>query len=333
MLLYLLFAVCCLFYLLAVVRMWPGNRFLAVAMLVFLPAGLYALVRCWNAGQDTIRAPLLVAFWALGLCLALLSYHAAEGPSLDAESHAGFGVDVDDSTISEVDEQSRAQVEPTAAPAYRLGSIPIAPAHATIEVPEHFRFLDAQTLSAIGADAAEGSEPNKVGWLVHEGVNLAAADAWHIRIDWIGDGYVADDEFAVQGSASMLAQAQRASEGNAASQAAGRRVSRIVDYAEVPTLDAASNTVTWVEEVAYTNPARHVLDCHALKLGRYGAFVFTIDAIATSRQELCLLSVRLAARRTGFDSGHAYADHSRMFDHKSGFDLVSLVTGAFALPN
>lgn len=320
-----------LLYLLAVVRMWRTSRGLAVVMLLFWPAGLYALVSHWRDDEDNIRVPMFASLAAFALWWGLVAW----GLSYEPPQHEGaiaLGEAEEDGSAADaepsLDDKLRLSIAMANLP-YRGGRVEIANAHATLDVPEHFRFVDRNGLLAASAALGRPGD-NAAGWMVHASVDPAAADAWIIEIGWTGDGFIADDAFAMRTHDSLFAEAQQATAQLSARQGDEGGFS-LVRFAEPPMFDAAQHSVTWVEEIAYAGETEHRLDCYAARLGRGGALLFVINEVEMKRQELCLRAVRLAAARTEFEAGQAYTDHSALFDHKAKYDLVALVSGKASL--
>ncbi|HEY6942673.1 DUF2167 domain-containing protein [Dokdonella sp.] len=328
--LYLLVAlpvVAALLYLLALVRVWRTEQMLAVLMLLFWPVGLYALVKYWGEKEAGVRTPLLASFILVAVWAGALAWGAGYQPPDEP-------MVADDDTEAPADDGIGAQVRRSVALAnlpLRGGLVDIPVAKASIDVPKHFRFIDRDALQAAFAGTDDEPEAQTVGWIVHERVDLAGKNAWHVDVDYLADGFVSDETFAAQSRETLLAAGQRATKAVSDQQDAGEPEFSLVDYAEMPRLDPASHTATWVEEIAYAGEhARHALDCYSVRLGRSGALVFTIADALPSQRELCLRSVRLLAGRSSFERGQAYADRSRLLDRKAKYDLVALVTGTFA---
>jgi uncharacterized membrane-anchored protein len=315
-----------LFYLWAVVRMWRTDSTLAIVMFLFWPASIYALVRHWGQEENDIRVPLFGSFAVLGLWLGLFAL--AGKAQKDVEDAPLAQTTAESADEDPVVDQLHFSIALAKTP-YRSGQVEIPTAHATIDVPAHFHFYDRASLDALYADSEDGPNEVTVGWLVHESVNLADEDAWYLDVAWIGEGFVAEGDLATRTPEVLLTEGRQVTEQQSAQQEAGSSFS-LVRYAETPTLDTPLHRATWVEEYAFKekNDVQNKLDCHAVKLGRSGAIVYSINEIDTQRQELCLRSVRLASTRTTFAAGQTYEDHSSLLDQRAKFDLVALVTGA-----
>lgn len=316
-----------LLYLLALVRVWRSNQVLAIVMLLFWPAGLYALVRYWNEKDEGVRMPLLAAFAVFAVWLGFLAWGLTYQPPAAAQM-AQDGNDEEETPAD--DDGIGARVRRSVALANlpsSSGRVDFPSAHASIDVPAHFRFIDRDALVKAFAGTDEEPGEQSIGWLVHERVDLTAQDAWHVDVDRLADGFISDDTFASQSRETLLAAAKQATRTLSDQQDAGEPGYSLVGYPELPRLDSASHSVAWVAEIAYDGKPQHVLDCTAIKLGRNGALVYSISEIDPSRRELCLRSVRLLAGRSAFEKGRTYADRSRLLDKKADYDLVALVTG------
>jgi len=315
-----------LVYLFGAIRIYRHAPLLGVLSFLLMPVGVYATVRYWNAEEDNPRVPVLVALGLLGIWLGMLAYG---GGYQAAEERVGDPVEP--APYADQDPTS-ARVRLALAVArlpYRGGAIDLPEVQAEIDVPEHFRFVSTEALRAAGFDPADVPHASSIGWIVHEGVNLADDDAWYIEVDWFGMGFVSSDRMTAYGNAALLAEA-RATSARLSELDEGGDV-ELVRFAEAPVFDVSEARLTWVEEI--DDAGERSLDCHAVKLGRSGALAYSIASIALQRRELCLRAVRLAAGSSHFDEGHTFADYSRLFDSKSPFDLVDIVAGRHWLPD
>ncbi|MGN6519347.1 MAG: DUF2167 domain-containing protein [Dokdonella sp.] len=319
-----------LLYLLAAVRVWRTEQMLAMVMLLFWPAGLYVLVKYWGEKEAGVRTPLLASVIVIAAWVGILAWGASHVPP-EVEMIADGE---EEQATAAADDGIGAHVRRSVALAnlpMRSGLVDIPVAKASIEVPAHFRYIDRADLQLAFAGSDDEPGPQSIGWIVHERVDLSAKDAWHVDVDYLADGFISDETFAAQSRETLLAAGQRATRALSDQQEAGEPEFSLVDYAEMPRLDPASHVATWVEQIAYSGKGtRHSLDCYSVRLGRTGALMFSISDTGVARRELCLRSVRLLAGRSSFERGQTYADRSRLLDRKAKYDLVGLVTGAFA---
>lgn len=327
----LLLSLAGLIYLFMVTRVWQASRKLAVGMMLFMPTGLYVLVRYWHDRELGVRVPLLAAFAMFGASAALLAPDLRRLEVYASEAEAATTPPAPKARAGDgPDDRLRLSIALARLP-QRAGRVEIEAARAAIEVPPHFRFVDRAGLQALYEEIGAELSPSSVGWLVHDEVDLGAEEAWFVEVEWLGDGYVGENGFAARPRAQVLAEAQNAIARLSERQGGEAQGFSLVRYAEEPAFDAERDSATWVEELAYAGDAEHRLDCYAAKLGRSGALLFSILEVGMRRQELCLRSVRLVAGRTRFDPGQAYADHSSLFDRKANYDLAAMISGAAAL--
>lgn len=317
---------CGLVYLFGVIRIHRHEPLLGVLSFLFVPVGVYAMVRYWSTEEDNPRVPVLVALALLGSWIGLLAWGATYAPQ---ERYAGEFTDSgafegDDSLADRV----RRRVAFAALP-YRAGTIALPQAQARLDLPSHFRFVSSEALRGAGIEVDELPHATALGWVVHESVDLASDTAWYIDLDWFGEGFVSADRLAVYGNDALLAEARATAERLSGFDDAPEF--ELTRFAETPVYNVSDALLTWVEEIRYADEGIPSRDCYAIRLGRGGALQFSIQGMAPARQELCLRAVRLAAASSRFLEDRAYADYSRLFDKKSRFDLVDLVTGRHLL--
>ena len=315
-------------YLFGAMRIHRHDRRLGVLSFLLLPVGVYATVRYWRAEDDNPRVPVLVALALAGVWLGMLAFTVGAGSGEDVAGESresgeyaqGAG---DDATSA----SARRSVSLAGLP-YRRGIVELADVQAQIDVPTHFRFVPAAALRAAGLAPGAVPHAKSIGWIVHEGVDLAAGDAWYVEVDWFGEGFVGSERLTAYGNAALLAEARATAARLAGS---GAREGELVRFAETPVFDVSDARLTWVAETDHAG--ERTLHCHAVKLGRSGALQFSIASMAPERGELCLRAVRLAAASSRFNANRGFADYSRLFDTKSPFDLVDIVTGRHWLPD
>ena len=318
-------AVAWLLYMLAVVRVWRLDRAIAVFMFFFWPVGFYALFKYWGEKESSPRTPLLLALAIMGAWGGFIGWGFMHTPTQVASDDAEMMSPTEDGGGDTIADHVKRSVA-IANLRRQTGSVDIPDAPVSIDVPAHFRFIDRASLLNAFSGTSDEPDDGTIGWLVHERVDLSSNQAWHVQVNYRGDGYIASNDFATAGGDALLARAQGAARKVAVDADDGVQLLR---FAEAPTFDPAAARVNWVEEVSQNGHASPTLDCYAVQLGRKGAVFFSIVDAATQRQELCLRSVRMLAAHAHFGPGQTYADHSGALDRKAPYTLTDLVTGEY----
>ena len=311
-----------LFYLLAVVKIFRASALSAILMFLFAPlGGVFMMIRYWGDREHDIRVRM---FTALGCYLAFCGF-VWWGLRYDSNDQQAGQQRHEARPQSELEQRVR-YVTAVSHITLRSGGNDIPGANASIEVPQHFRFVDAADLGNIYSAVGQNVPAYVVGWLVHESVDLAEDDAWYVEVKWRGEGFFKESD------AQKLDPAAIASRAKATSTKLGRLLPidpaaiDKIQFAQSPDYDAKNHSATWVFESEDPDNAEFPLECHAARLGRRGALMFELTDMSKAREELCLRTVRLAASRVTFASGESYSEHS-MFDRGGGTDLAGLISG------
>jgi uncharacterized membrane-anchored protein len=311
-----------LFYLLAVVKVFRASALSGIVMFFLAPlGGVFMMIRYWGNREHDIRGRMFVA---LGCYAAFCGF-----------VWWGLRYETNDLQAGQQRHEARPQSELEQRVRYvtaishitlRNGSNDIPGAKASIEVPQHFRFVDGADLESIYSAVGQNVPAYLVGWLVHESVDLAEDGAWYVEVKWRGEGFFKESD------AQKLDPAVIASRAKTTSAKLGRLLPidpaaiDKVQFAQPPAFDAKNHSATWVFESEDPDNAEFPLECHATRLGRRGALMFELSDMSKAREELCLRSVRLAAARVAFAPGEGYSEHS-MFDRGGGTDLAGLISG------
>ncbi len=310
-------------------RVWRLDRLTAIFMLLVWPIGAYALAKYWDEKTHNPRQPLLASLAAFLLWACVHGLMALFAPTHGGGEVVDWGQYQNDenSAAAIAARKRRAQVIanlPRRSGLVSLPNLPIA-----LQVPTHFRFIDRAALLEAFAGTSDAPADSTVGWFVHERVDLNAARAWHVQVDYLGDGYVASSGFAEASGDALIARAREVARQLAS--AGGGASSEPVGFAELPTFDSRAARANWV--IARTQPDSEVqtLDCHAVQLGRRGLVSFSMRAVEPRRQELCLRSVRLLSTHAFFGPGQTYAERARTLDRDAPYTLIDLITGAYRL--
>lgn len=168
----------------------------------------------------------------------------------------------------------------------------------SVDVPARFRLISPTDARRLDQARGRAEDPRLMGWILHENLNLANPDIWHVTMRWHSDGWVGSLAFdPVQQLSTALANKTPAP-----------RVAvsggDLVGYAAVPQLEG--QVLTWAEERVLTNSDTHVVDCHALRLGLRGMLEFSIVGMEPGSLALCQTTTRLLADKSSFLPGKEY---------------------------
>ncbi len=156
---------------------------------------------------------------------------------------------------------------------FRSGTVRLPPALATLDVPEHFRFIARHQLGLLSELRGIAVAEHTLGWIVHERVNLNSADFWFVEVSFHEVGHLAPP--SPGGSVAALQ------------------------------WDATNATAIWGRPAV---PAERGIDQSAAKLTRHGAILFRAPELHEDQLELGLRAVRLMASRAEPESGWEHAE-------------------------
>lgn len=191
----------------------------------------------------------------------------------------------------------------------------------TIDVPAKFRLISATDARRLDQARGRSDDTRGLGWIIHESLALADPDAWHVGVRWHSDGWVAA---AALDPAGLLDSAL-------ANKAPAPRVvvshGDLLGYAVAPQFDG--QVIDWAEERVLVNSDEHVVDCHAVRLGRRGVVEFSIIGMAPASATLCHATVHLLATRASFSPGKQYEATAPAEGLRAPYTVATLATHAF----
>lgn len=168
----------------------------------------------------------------------------------------------------------------------------------SIDVPAKFRLISAADARRLDSARARPEDNRIMAWILHENTPLADPDAWHVKVRWISDGWVATQALE---PVQLL---QTALDNKQPQPRVATSTGDLLGYAVAPQFDG--QVLEWAEERVLLNSDQQVVDCHALRPGRRGVLEFSIVGMATGQLALCQATVRLLADRTSFLEGKEY---------------------------
>jgi len=215
---------------------------------------------------------------------------------------------------------------------YQTGSVAIDSAHATLELSDDFRFLDADDAQRVLHDLwSNPPDPSVVGMLVPQGISLVdKKDTWVVVISYSDDGYVSDQDASSIDYDQMLRDMQEhARDSNAQRRKQGYHEVEIVGWATPPHYDSGTNKLYWAKELNFTGAPEHTLNYDIRVLGRGGYLSF--NAVAGMHQ-LAMVQQRMpqVLDMAKFDAGQRYGDFNSTTDKVAAYGIGALVAGEIA---
>jgi hypothetical protein len=189
-----------------------------------------------------------------------------------------------------------------------------------IDVPSKFRLISAADARRLDQSRGRTEDSHGLAWIIHEKLNLADPDAWHISARWHSDGWVGTGPL----DGATLLDAALANKTPAPHVVVSQ--GDLIGYAVAPQFDG--QVLDWAEERVLVNSDEQVVDCHAVRLGRRGVLEFSIVGMPTKSLALCHETVRLLAARSSFLPGKEYPPAPPAEGLRASYTLASLATHA-----
>lgn len=189
-----------------------------------------------------------------------------------------------------------------------------------IDVPSKFRLISATDARRLDRSRGRTEDSRGLAWIIHEKLNLADPDAWHVNARWHSDGWVG----SVPLDGATLLDAALANKTPAPHVLVSQ--GDLIGYAVAPQFDG--QVFDWAEERVLENSDEQVVDCHAVRLGRRGVLEFSIVGMPTKSLALCHETVRLIALRSSFLPGKEYPPAAPAEGLRASYTLASLATHA-----
>ncbi|TKB45555.1 DUF2167 domain-containing protein [Thalassotalea mangrovi] len=208
------------------------------------------------------------------------------------------------------------------------GTVEIADAGATLEVPEQYYFL-GQKDARIVLEDIWGNPPSEsvLGMLLPAGLTPFDEESWAVTIEFSNDGYVSDEDAADIDYQELLTQLQQdTQDANEQRVAAGYPAMTLLGWASKPFYDQASNKLHWAKEFSVEGYEQNTLNYNIRVLGRKGVLV--LNFIAGMEQKTTIDSeLENVLAMAEFDQGSRYADFNPEIDEVAAYGVGALVAG------
>ena len=210
----------------------------------------------------------------------------------------------------------------------QTGKIIIAAAHATLDVPENFYYLNPKDAEKILVEVW-GNPPGQqtLGMLFPAGLTPFDSNAWAVTIEYEEDGYVSDEDAKDMDFSDLLKTMKTdVRESNKERIAEGYEAIELVGWASQPYYDASNHKLHWAKEIKFGDSEENTLNYNIRILGRKGVlvlnFIASIDQKAVIEDNLP--SVLALAQ---FDSGAQYSDFQPGLDKVAAYGIGALIAG------
>lgn len=316
--------ICTLWMVIRIGRSSTGMAILAF----FIPlTAVFHLFKHWGEEDHDIRAPFfaMLAFSALGAYAAtraiVWATNMQEAENALAKSMiAQLKADERDHL-----DRSIAIAKAQAQVSFLGGKVAIPEAHASIDIPEHFRFATAKSLAPLAEALGRGITPGTVGWITHDKMSFTEENPWVIEVHWYPIGHVADGPPESLTSRELIQRRSDVMNGPGMESVVGAYEWKGFVYR--PEWNEARGHLSWSESTYYQEIEDEVVDAYADMPGKEGVLRFDIEFMPKTRGELAFRSVRLLANHATFEPGWSSADYSKLWSRNSGFVLADLVSG------
>ena len=197
----------------------------------------------------------------------------------------------------------------------------------SIELPKGYVFVPQPTAGQLSRALGNPHSPVLAGMLFDE-----EGSGWMAYLDYIGDGYIKDDDALTWNANDLLQGLKDGTEAaNGERQERGFPPLEVTGWAEKPAYDAKEHRLVWsaiVRQKSADSSASSV-NYNTYALGREGHFELNL-VTAADRIEEQKIHARTLLAALAFDEGKRYQDFNAETDHVAEYGLAALVGGIAA---
>ncbi len=217
---------------------------------------------------------------------------------------------------------------------YQYGTISLVDGHATIDVPEGFKFIDGEQAAYVLTDLWGNPPSDELpeGMLVPKERGVITDNfTYAIEITYSDDGYIDDEDAKEIDYYDLLEQMQDDSkEENEYRKQEGYQTVDIVGWASTPYYDAETKKLHWAKELQFEGSEKNTLNYNIRVLGRKG--YLNLNAIGDmdiySQVKSGAPDVLDAVQ---FSEGYAYGDFKPGVDKVAAYGIAGLIAGKILL--
>ncbi|PYP38040.1 MAG: hypothetical protein DMD46_03020 [Gemmatimonadetes bacterium] len=140
---------------------------------------------------------------------------------------------------------------------YRTGRVTLPGGLATLDLPAHFRYLDAEDTEIVLRAWGNPPGAQTLGMVVPTALRVLTPEGWGVIITYAEDGYVKDDDAAKIDYHELLTDMQRATrEADPELAKAGYTTVELVGWAEPPHYDSVAHKLYWAKDLKFADESR-----------------------------------------------------------------------------
>lgn len=211
---------------------------------------------------------------------------------------------------------------------YSYGTIDIANGIATLDVPQGFKYLDAEQSAYVLTDLWGNPPSETLGLLFPEDMTpLHDNFTYCVELNYAEDGYIEDDEAEDLDYDELLEQMQDDIEAsNPERVAQGYERYELVGWASEPYYDSATKKLHWAKELKFEGYDINTLNYDIRILGRRGYLNLNAIGEVTILEDFNKDRDKILAS-VEFTDGNRYADFNPDIDKVAAYGIGGLIAG------
>ncbi len=233
-----------------------------------------------------------------------------------------------DSTFTEQEIQQQIEAIENAF-TYEHGKITLKNGIGYIDVPEGFKYMDAEQAERVLVDLWGNPEGENLtlGFILPESQGVMGESGYVFNIQYQEIGYVKDGDADKINYSDLLKELQKDTKAaNAEREKLGYEPIRLVGWASQPFYDKEKKVLHWAKEVKFGDEEVNTLNYNVRILGRKGVLV--LNAIATMPNlPMVQKDIPQVLEIAKFSEGYAYRDFNPSTDEVAAWTIGGLVAG------
>lgn len=211
---------------------------------------------------------------------------------------------------------------------YETGQIKLSNGVARLNIPQGFKFLNAEQSQHVLSNIWQNPpNPKVLGMIFPENGGPLADSNYAFVITYVEEGHVDDKDAAKMNYTDLLKDMQSGeAEANKERLKNGYPSVHIVGWAAEPFYDQSNKRLHWAKEIEFGGEETHTLNYNVRILGRKGILV--LNAVAEmSELSLVQRDIDKVLQIPTFTEGNKYADFDSNIDEVAAYGIGGLIAG------